>query len=193
MTRLLTTPLAEAVRTRNADLIKVLEVAGALDNLAEGNRLEALILAAAEAGNMHYMETLVKRASSTSHKYRITWLAVHLALVNGHDQVAKMLLSAGAKCLIRPAVSWLGNFYALYQALRKRDPELVRALLSADIGNIHPSEIPNDVACWFDTSILSDLAFVFPDLPSILPKPDNPGLGLGLEATNATQQSTTFA
>jgi ankyrin repeat protein len=172
----ITTPLAEAVRTRNTDLVKVLEIAGALDNLAEGNRLEALILAAAEAGNMHYMETLLKRASSTSHKYRITWLAVHLALVNGHDQVAKMLLSAGAKFLSGRKFPSPAICRALYQALRKRDPELVRSLLSADIGTINSGEIPNDVASWFDTSILSDLAFVFPDLPSIFPNETFPGL-----------------
>jgi ankyrin repeat protein len=178
---ILTTPLADAVRTRNAHLIKVLEDAGALDNLAEGHRLEALILAAAEAGNIHYMETLLKRASSTSHKYRITWLAVHLALVNGHDQVAKMLLSAGARYIPVPLIPGLPTMSrptrpnALDEALRKRDPELVRALLSADIGNINENEIPNNVACWFDTSILSDLAFMFPDLPSILPNQTIPG------------------
>jgi ankyrin repeat protein len=178
--RLPTTPLAEAVRTRNADLINVLEVAGALDNLADGHRLEALILAAAEAGNMHYMETLLERASSTSHKYRITWRAVNLALANDHDQVAKMLLSAGAKFTSPQAYPGHPGpgppiYGALYQALRKRDPDLVASLLSADIGNIQYNEIPNNVASWFDTSILSNLAFTFPNLPSILssqPLPD---------------------
>jgi ankyrin repeat protein len=173
--KLLTTPLADAVRTRNADLIKVLEVAGALDNLAEGNRLAALIVAAAEAGNMHYMETLVKRASSTSHKYRITWHAVHLALENGHDQVAKMLLSAGARFLTGQELPGTTSPGALYQALRKRDPELVRSLLNADIGTINSGDIPNNVDSWFDTAIISDLAFVFPDLPSILPDQTIPG------------------
>ena len=94
-----TTPLAEAVRMGNADLIKLLEEAGALNNLAEGSRLEALILAAAEAGNMLYMEWLLKRASSSSHQYRTTWDAVRLALENDHDEVAKILLSAGAQSI----------------------------------------------------------------------------------------------
>ncbi|PMD27131.1 ankyrin [Hyaloscypha hepaticicola] len=163
--RLLTTPLAEAVRTRNADLIKVLEIAGALNNLAEGNRLEPLILAAAKAGNMHYIEILLKRASSSSHKYRITWRAVELAIENGHDEVAKMLLSAGAKFVSGARYPGPTICGALHQALRKRDPELVRSLLSADIGRIDHEKIPNNVDSWFDTSILSDLTFMFPDLP----------------------------
>jgi ankyrin repeat protein len=178
--RLLTTPLAEAVRTRNGDLIKMLEIAGALDNLAEGNRLGALILAAAEAGNMNYMDNLLKQASSTSHKYRITWLAVHLALENGHDQLAKKLLSAGAKFLSGTTYPGLVICIALKQALLKRDPELVRCLLSADIGNFDINEIPNNVDSWFDPSILSDLTFMFPDLPLILANQRLPVMVSGL-------------
>ena len=152
-----TTPLAEAVRMGNADLIKLLEEASALNNLAEGSRLEALISAAAEGGNMLYMEWLLKRASSTTHQYRTTWNGVRLALENGHDEVAKSLLSAGAQ-FITPPVDC-----ALHAALEKRDPELVRSLLSADIVNLSSSDIPRKVASWFHTSIISDLAFVFPD------------------------------
>jgi ankyrin repeat protein len=152
-----TTPLAEAVRMGNADLIKLLEEAGALNNLAEGGRLEALILAAAEAGNMLYMEWLLKRASSSSHQYRTTWNAVWLALENDHDEAAKFLLSAGAQSIRLPGPR------ALHAALGKRDPELVRSLLSADIEYLSGNDIPNKVASWFDTSIISDLAFVFPD------------------------------
>jgi ankyrin repeat protein len=120
-----------------------------------------LILAAAAAGNMLYMEWLLKRASSSSHKYRTTWRAVQLALENDHDEVAKFLLSAGAQSIISPPSDRPGTLHA---ALGKRDPELVRSLLSADIGHLHYHEIPDEVASWFDTSIISDLAFVFPDL-----------------------------
>jgi ankyrin repeat protein len=156
-----TTPLAEAVRVGNADLIKLLEESGALNNLAEGSRLEALILATAEAGNRLYMEWLLKRASSSSHQYRTTWDAVRLALENDHDEVAKILLSAGAQPTQPPKFD---NPSTLHAVLGKRDPELVRSLLSADIGDLYENEIPNEAASWFDTSIISDLAFVFPDL-----------------------------
>ncbi|PMD63137.1 ankyrin [Hyaloscypha bicolor E] len=157
-----TTPLAEAVRMGNADLIKLLEEAGALNNLAKGSRLEALILAAAEGGNMLYMELLLKRASSSSHQYRTTWDAVRLALENDHDDVANFLLSAGAQSIsIRNRNS--DDPSTLHAALGKRDHKLVRSLLSADIEYLSRSDIPNEVASWFDTSIISDLAFVFPD------------------------------
>jgi ankyrin repeat protein len=160
---LLTTPLADAVRTGNADLIKLLEDTGALNKLAEGNRLEALVLAAAEAGNVLYIEFLLRRASSSSHKYRAKWGAIRLALENDHDEVAKFLLSAGAQF-----TSGRKGRGPLRAALRKRDPELVRSLLSADIEYVHYEDIPKDVGSWFNTSILSDLAFVFPDLLQML-------------------------
>ena len=41
---------------------------------------------------------------------------------------------------------------------------MVRSLLTADIGDLHDNDITNEMASWFDTSIISDLAFVFPDL-----------------------------
>jgi ankyrin repeat protein len=39
----------------------------------------------------------------------------------------------------------------------------VRSLLSADIEDLSKVDLPYEVASWFDTSIISDLAFVFPD------------------------------
>jgi ankyrin repeat protein len=75
--------------------------------------------------------------------------------------VTKSLLSAGAQ-FITPRYPRSPS--TLSAVLRKRDPELVRSLLSADIGRLESNAIPNEVASWFDTSIISDLAFVFPDL-----------------------------
>jgi ankyrin repeat protein len=168
-----TTPLAEAVRTGNVDLITVLEKSGASNTPMTEDRLEALVFAAAEAGNMPYMERLLKIACRSSHKYRPHSLAVSLALENGHDEVAESLLSAGAEVSdaltlwdrLTKGVRFNEQFSPLGVALlRKRDPALVRAILSADIKGINDIDIA-DVASWFDTSILSAIAFAFPDLP----------------------------
>lgn len=166
-----TTPLAEAVRTGNADLIKILEGSGALKNLATGGRLEALIFAAAEGGNVPYMKYLLKIASSSSQKYRPHCLAVCLALENSHDEVAKVLLLAGAEvtCIqdswnrLVPGVAVYECINALGVALlQKRDSALVHAVLSSDIGGLSENDM-KDVASWFDLSILSDIVSVFPD------------------------------
>lgn len=172
-----TTPLAEAVRTGDTDLIKVLEDSGARKNLTTGGRLEALIFAAAGAGNMPYMDYLLKIACSSSQKYRPHCLAVSIALENGHDEVAKILLLAGAEVSSQRS-SWerliptaAPHYYinALGAALlQKRDPALVRAILSADIDQLCENDM-KDVAGWFDTSIISVLVSIFPDLVSSSP------------------------
>jgi ankyrin repeat protein len=168
-----TTPLAEAVRTGNADLITVFEKSGVSNTPMTEDRLEALVLAAAEAGNMPYMERLLKIACSSSHKYRPHSLAVSLALEYGHDEVAESLLSAGAE-VSDTVTSWRrlikdGGYHDVVSPLgvaliQKRDPALVRAILSADIERIYGRDMA-DVASWFDMSILSAIAFAFPDLP----------------------------
>jgi ankyrin repeat protein len=167
-----TTPLAEAVRTGNVDLITLLEKSGAASIPMTEDRLEALILAAAEAGNMPYMERLLKIACSSSHKFRPHSFAVCLALENGHDEVAKILLSAGAEVaitrqlwdrLLQDAGFWERPSPLGVALTQKRHPALVRAILSADIGAVHDRDVA-DVDSWFDTSILLDIAFVFPDL-----------------------------
>jgi ankyrin repeat protein len=181
-----TTPLAEAVRTGNADLITVLEKSGASNTPMTEDRLEALVFAAAEAGNMPYMERLLKIACRSSHKYRPHSFAVSLALENGHNDVAESLLSAGAEVSDAPT-SWyrlvkgVGSYEYFaplgVALLRKRDPALVCAILSADIKYINYGDIA-DVASWFDTSILSAIASVFPDLPLTI-RPANKPWPLG--------------
>jgi ankyrin repeat protein len=160
---LLTSPLAEAVKAGNTKLVQRLECAGALNNLAEGHRLEVLILAAAEGGNMTYMESLLRRAATSANKYQPDWLPIRLALENDHDEVANVVLLAGAD-----SPGYIHETQGtLAPALRKRNFDLVRSLLSADIGSsLSSKDIPKDVASWFNTSILSDLILVFPDLPT---------------------------
>jgi ankyrin repeat protein len=170
-----TTPLAEAVRTGNADLITVLEKSGASNTPMTEDRLEALVFAAAEAGNMPYMERLLKIACRSSHKYRPHCLAVCLALENGHEEVAESLLSAGAEVSAEPT-SWyrlikgVGSHEYLaplgVALVQKRDPALVRAILSADIKSINNTDMAG-VASWFDTSIFLAIVSAFPDLPLV--------------------------
>lgn len=165
---LLTSPLAEAIRAGNAVLVEQLEHAGGLGNLAEGNRLEALLLAAAEAGDVVYVESLLERAACSVYKYRPDWLPLRLALENDHPEVVKKLLLAGAQ--VKDQESGWRQELAFTAALRTRDLDLVRLLLSADISFPIASRIPRDVASWFDTSVLSDLIFVFPDLATEIPR-----------------------
>lgn len=91
-----TTPIAEAVRYGNEDLIRRLEAGGSLDRLCEGDRFEALIDAAAEVGNDAYMRKLLIRAVTSKEAFRKMGGALERAVREGHQNIAQMLLEAGA-------------------------------------------------------------------------------------------------
>lgn len=91
-----TTPIAEAVRNGNKHLIIELEEAGCLDHLTEGNRFKALVAAAAESGNAAYMRKLLARAVTSKEAYRVEDDHLALALDGNHQDIAQMLLEAGA-------------------------------------------------------------------------------------------------
>lgn len=91
-----TTPIAEAVRYGNEDLIRALEAAGSLDHLTQGGRFAAVVSAAAEAGNTAYMRKLLARAVTSKQSYRDTDAALSLAIRGGHQDIVQMLLESGA-------------------------------------------------------------------------------------------------
>lgn len=91
-----TTPIAEAVRHGNEHLITILEAKGCLDHLKEGDRFQAVVAAAAETGNAAYMRKLLGRAGTSKQAYRVESDHVELALDGNHQDIALMLLDAGA-------------------------------------------------------------------------------------------------
>lgn len=94
--RLLTTPIAEAVRHGIADLIQKLEAGGSLDRLTEGDRFGAVVDAAAEAGNTAYMRKLLAHAVTSKQAYRHRGTALSSAILGDHQDITQMLLEAGA-------------------------------------------------------------------------------------------------
>lgn len=127
-TKILTTPLAEAVRAGNEEMIRLFEAAGcgAPTSLTDRGRLEAAILGAVEVGNISYLRRLLPIASSTKVKFRIPGSALALALECGHEEVAYLLIGEGA----------LGG-EALRIASHERNSKMVAAILDTDISGHH--------------------------------------------------------
>lgn len=92
----ISTPIAEAVRSGNENLIKMLEAQGCLDHLTEGHRFQALFSAAADAGNAAYLRKLLACAVTSKEAYRVEHGILNWALGGGHQDIAQMLLEAGA-------------------------------------------------------------------------------------------------
>lgn len=162
-----TTPIAEAVRNDNEDLIQRLEAEGALDHLTEGDRFESLVIAAAEVGNTAYMKTILARAATSKQAYRPDTTALYLAIIGDHRDVTQMLLEAGAKqgrVYTQP-----GADHPLGGALALRNEELVHGLIAAGVHDrLESTRVSTTVMKfameWGNTSIITDIIREFPHI-----------------------------
>ncbi|KAL1849135.1 hypothetical protein Daus18300_013384 [Diaporthe australafricana] len=158
----LTTPIAEAVKYGNEDLIQKLEAGGVLDHLAEGGRFEALMYAAAEAGNTAYVEKLLALAITSKQACRVDDTSLFVAINGGHREVVQKLLDAGAmptqpNAYIRTSVECIGG------ALRLRDAPMVSALISS--GSAMPEYEEVEAAfSWADFSAIDEILREYPDI-----------------------------
>ncbi|KAI0447552.1 ankyrin repeat-containing domain protein [Xylaria telfairii] len=153
-----TTPLAEAVRAGNEELITYLHSKGAVARLNKGKRLGSLIFAAACSGNISLMRQLLSRADSSSHPYRVPSQAIGITLLNGHEEVARLLLESGAAVQdYRPPF----KATPLRIALRSQNKSLVQALLDANITSRIGSGDFDEAFKWDDMSIVTELTSAY--------------------------------
>lgn len=123
----LTTPLCEAVRAGNNDMISLLESSGVLTSLAtDGARLEAVVCAAAESGNTGYLRRLLTIASSTKTKYKVSNKALGLALEYGREEAAHLLIKEAGH-------SRSETTSPLSDALNYGSEEMIEAILDTDL------------------------------------------------------------
>jgi ankyrin repeat protein len=165
---ILTTPLAEAKRTNNTALVRKLESAGALHSLLEGDRLEALMAAAAESGDWACVESLLARFVTSKARYRPSALVLKFAIESADIGIVHMLLDAGAEVNLRILSEGAARTTQtpLLAALHKRDTALVSAILDSDW--IYPPVTGVQVGLaleavrWGENSVLVDLMSMVP-------------------------------
>ncbi|KAI1364015.1 ankyrin repeat-containing domain protein [Xylaria arbuscula] len=148
-----TTPLAEAVKTGNKELIKYLCSRGALTCLYKGGRITSLIIAAARSENISLMRQLLFYCNNSSCPRRVPPLEINLALRNGDEDIAWLLLENG--------VGIQGARSLLCAALESQNKPLVQAILNADLGSIAEDQY-HEAIKWGDISIIMDLTLVYP-------------------------------
>lgn len=154
------TPIAETVRCANVGLRRELEESGCLDHLTEGNRFEALVQAAAEAGNVIYLRDLLASATTSKKAYRESGAALALALREGHKDIVQMLLETGATFSIQQTAFAFGRNHwdSLVEALDEEDIRMVHVLIASGAFEEH---IRTHVA-QADRSIIVDMALEYP-------------------------------
>lgn len=143
--QLRTTPLAEAIRAQDDELIQVLENLGAYAQIIESSptgtdHFRAATCAAAEVGNLVFLRRLL--ADATPRSIKALYPALCTAIRWGKAEAASIILS----WLFRVAVSGFNRFGGrdsgthdpLMEALRAKEEQLVYTLL--DLGIFIPSE-----------------------------------------------------
>lgn len=123
------TPISEAVRYGNEDLIRELEAGGSLDHLTQGGRFEVVVSAAAEAGNTAYMRKLLAFAVTSKQAYREQERALTYAIRGVHQDIVQMLLEAGAIVGSPEDCYYRREF--VFGPFSQKDAQLARVLIAS--------------------------------------------------------------
>jgi ankyrin repeat protein len=161
---LITTPLAEAIRAGDDELIARFENdGGALSQIEEPGRFEAAMHAVSEVGNTTFLQRLFQIVPNPNAK--LLTGPLNAAIKAKNEDIALCLLASGADVNNKP--SYGDPFPPLLEALRVQSKPIVSAILECDVnlncyersGNIE-YPILEAAAEWEDMSIVEDLVFM---------------------------------
>ncbi|KAE8441125.1 hypothetical protein EG329_005837 [Mollisiaceae sp. DMI_Dod_QoI] len=163
----LRTPYSEAIRSRNAQLIRLLKNKGALRHIHQNPEFKAAVLAAAEVGNLEIVRSLIRDGRG---KEEELGCALFKACAAGHEKVAQTLITAGAD-VDAPPENLLDGHSSLVEALKRKMIGTVQLLLNTganpNLMSVSRPYVPN----WFiksplgiavehgDFSLIKDLLF----------------------------------
>jgi hypothetical protein len=166
-----TTPLAEALRTRNAEWIQLCEDAGTLQHLHLTGSFGAALAAAATIGDLRYAQKLFKHRPEPLPAEM--YVALVLSIENGHDDISSLIIDAGA-ALYHASSANPARPIPLFAAVRQRNARVVRKILDAGteyipiLGSFYTydssrdSSVVTELINWGDRTIISDFCYAFP-------------------------------
>lgn len=164
----LTSPLAEAIRAENWDLVRIFEEAGALNLSHKPIQARVAISAAANVGNSSYVKRLLACCPYPSPDYLDA--ALFSAVKLNYGDLVFVLLDAGASFTeadIYFSTRGTQTSSLLRLAFEHRNPHIVRALLNADMHGSGNMCALQAALRWGDKPIIMDLLLAF-DFPSRL-------------------------
>lgn len=151
-----TTPLAEAIRAGDDELIARFEEAGALSQIGEAGCFGAAVYAASEAGNIAFLQKLFQIVPKFA--TNILTKPLTAAIKAKNEEIALYLLASGASMNSDPG--------PLIEALRVRGRSIISVILDCDVpvnGSTFDMESGSALeiaAGWGDMSIVEDLVFL---------------------------------
>ncbi|KAK7998477.1 hypothetical protein PG989_006517 [Apiospora arundinis] len=161
-----TTPLAEAIRLQDSEFVDILTEYGAWRLVGEGEHFGPAIAAAAQVGNLRYLETIIDRAKPPVR--HCLFEAMFKAIENDKTEIVLALLKAGVhNCNDLGSSSYIPFLIAL----KNRNKPIVLALLETDWvyairSDTNPRTTPvMELACeWGDMDIIKVLLSIGFDL-----------------------------
>lgn len=153
------TPLAEAIRAQDYSQVQEFEQRGALACLAQLDHFRAAVFAAAESGDVAYLQKVLDLVPAYRHEHLTP--ALNVAIQNDQTETALILLDAGADVNYN-----LGGF-PLIEALDRRNIRVVDAILECDWQPIlqdSNKSCMEPAGLWGDLKIIEDLALMGADL-----------------------------
>jgi ankyrin repeat protein len=169
-----TTPLAEALRTRNPKWIQLCEDSGALQHLDLTGHFSAALAAAATIGDLQYVRKIFRHRPEALHME--VYPALVLSLENGHDEISSLLIEAGAY-LDGHHFSSFRLRTPLFVAVLQRNAQMVRMILDAG-PEMCDGRVNTELIRWGDRSIISDFRLAFPT--ASIRSNDYGGIGKGV-------------
>ncbi len=176
-----TTPLAAAIRLQNVRITKMIKEHGALARLNDNVQFSAALRAASEVGDVPFIEYLIwvgvkMDARDLGH-------ALTIATRDGRDEVAKILIDAGADA---NCGSGDGGGPPLFQVLKRRNADLVHLLLDVDADSNYglTDELTSAIglaAEWGDHSVVKALIFAGANVDDRENKRSNTALAIAMK------------
>lgn len=151
------TPLAEAIRAGDTNLINTFERLGGLTRLGEERHFQAAVLAAAEVGNTLYLKMILDRGPRLLDEASLT-LALAVTIRNDETDAALLLLDAGANTYSYGRK----HGHPLVKALERCNKRVVDSMLECVVYNRGHSNIDGkstlEVAgSWCGIDVIKDL------------------------------------
>jgi ankyrin repeat protein len=163
----ITTPLAEAIRAQDHSQVQEFEQRGALDCVTQRDHFLAAVFAAAEIGDVAYLQRVLGLVPAYRHQHLTP--ALNMAIRNDQTEAAMILLDAGADVNYKSGSPAPGP--PLLEALRRRNKRVVDAILESDLdpnGHLQYRGLDTPylepAGIWGDLEIIEDLALMGADL-----------------------------
>jgi ankyrin repeat protein len=153
-----TTPFAEALRTRNPTWIQLCEDSQTLQHLHLAGHFAAALAAAATIGDLKYVRKIVRHRREPPQKQM--YAALMISIENGHDKISSLLIEAGADLEERDDL-FQRSRTPLFAAVLQRNAQMVRTILDAGPKTSDDSVL-TELIRWGDRSIISDFCRTFP-------------------------------